>query len=188
MSLEHKLTHEPEALFKLPPSMWGKPRIACFLIVLMEGIQALEDAIWTYLDGIDVDTCERYALEGLAAIVGEDARPVSTDALRTYVKARIAVNRSDGTPDALADVIRALTDGTIAMLTVGEEVRVLQITGSVPDYDVAAEMLAEAREAGDQSCWLSGAGAGSFALPAYGDTSPDLTRRLGVGTWSNRHG
>lgn len=180
--------HEPTGLFHLAPPFWGKPRIASWLLAYLAEVQAAEDAIWSYLDGIDVDTCERYALEGLARIVGEPTRPDDDEELRLRVKGRILVNQSDGTATSIAALIAALTTGEVHVLDDAEEIRVLQYDTDPYDPDVAAEMLDEACAAGKESCWITGTGAGSWALPAYGDTDPDLTRRTGVGTWSNRHG
>lgn len=188
MALEQVSDHVPRGVIKLAPPLWGKPRIAAWLVSLLAEVQALEDATWSYLDGLDVDTCGRWVLNGLASIVGEPTRPDDTEQLRIRVKGRILVNRSDGTPSALAALIAALTAGEVHVLEHSEETRVLQYTDPPADPDAAAELLDNACDGGGQSCWLTGCGAGSFALPAYGDTNPDLSRRIGVGTWSNRHG
>ena len=188
MTLEAIVDHVPRGVVKLAPPFWGKPRIASWLIALLTEVQTFETAAWSYISGLDLDTCERFVLEGLAKIVGETARPTDDEQLRMYVKGRIIVNRSDGTPQAVADVINALTSGEVHLIEDGEEIRVLQYDGDPPDPDIAAELLDEACAAGKQSCWVTGCGTGSFALPDYGDPSPDLTRRLGVGLWSDRHG
>jgi hypothetical protein len=187
MTLAQVETHEPRGLLKLAPPFWGLPRIASWLIAYLAEVQALEDAVWSYLDGLDVDTCERWVLERLASIVGETARPDDTEALRLYVKARILVNRSDGTPGAIAEVIQVLTDGEVHVLDHSEEVRVLQYTSPPTDADVAAEILDDAVTAGKQSVWLTGCGDGSIRFPAYG-AAGDASRRFGVGTWPAFHG
>jgi hypothetical protein len=188
MTLEQVTDHEPRGVIKLAPPFWGKPRIASWLIAHLAEVQELEDAIWSYLDGLDVDTCGRWVLEGLARIVGEDERPADTESLRLAVKGRVLVNLSDGTPGALAALIAVLAAGVVHVIEDGEEIRVYSYTVPPVDPDVAASLLDEAAAGGKQSCWITGAGAGSFALPSYGDATPDLTRRAGVGTWSDRHG
>lgn len=188
MTLEQVTDHEPRGVIKLAPPFWGKPRIASWLIAHLAEVQAVEDAIWSYLDGLDVDTCGRWVLEGLARIVNEPARPADTEALRLAVKGRVLANRSDGTPGAIAALIEVLTAGVVHVLEDGEETRVLSYTAPPVAPAVAAALLDDAVAGGKQSAWITGAGAGSFALPDYGDASPDLTRRLGVGTWSERHG
>lgn len=188
MTFAQILDHEPRGVIKLAPPFWGKPRIASWLVAHLAEVQAVEDAIWSYLDGLDVDTCGRWVLEGLARIVGESSRPADTEALRVYVKGRILVNRSDGTPSMVAALIAGLTTGEVHVLEDAEEIRVLQYTTPPADADVAAILLDDAVAGGKQSCWITGAGAGSWALPAYGDATPDLTRRTGVGLWSYRHG
>lgn len=189
MTLEQNVNHAIEGIVKLVPPFWGKPRLASWLYAYLLEVQEIEDILWTFLDGIDLDTCDRYALEGLAAIVGETRRPESDDTLRTLVRGRIAVNQSDSTAAAIYRVVDLLTEGTTKLLEFSEEVRILQTATPDPeDPDAAAELLDEACAGGKQSCWLTGCGSGSFALYGYGDTDPDDTRRMGVGTWSDRHG
>jgi len=175
-------------LLKLCPVFWGLPRTAALLLGYLQEVQALEDAIFSYLDGIDVDTCGRFALEGLAKIVVETRRPASTDTLRIFVKGKIAVNHSDGTPDTLAAVILSLTAGTVQVIDGYDEFRVLQITLPDPvDADAAAELLDAAVQGGAKACWLTNAGAGGCARPGYG-TAPDDTRRRGLVPRSDYHG
>jgi hypothetical protein len=176
-------------LLKLVPPFWGKPRIAALLLGYLQEVQTLEDAIWSVVTGLDADTCGRFALEGLAKIVGEPSRPASTDTLRTLVKGRIAVNKSDGTPSAIAAVIALLTSGTVQVIDSLEEVRVLQLTLPNPDdSDAAAGLLDDACDGGTKGCWLTNAGSGGCARPDYGDTTPDNTRRRGFVPRSNYHG
>jgi hypothetical protein len=188
MALEHYEGHEPTGTVKLAPPFWGKPRVASWLVALLAEVQTLETAIWSYVSGLDVDTCNRWILEGFAKIVGEDRRPASTDTLRTYVKGRIAVNQSDGTPSAIARLIAAVASAaTVEVHEFDGHVRVLQTGGTEPDDpDAAAELLDEACAAAVSSCWVTDAGATSFALPTTGET--DDARCMGTGTWSDYHG
>jgi hypothetical protein len=187
MTLAHKLDHEPEGVLKLQPAYWGKPRIAAWLVSGLAEVQAFEDAVWSYLDGLDVDTCERFALEGLAAIVGEQTRPPDTEELRMRVQARIWINRSDGTPSAVAGLIALLTSGEVHVLELAEEVRVLQYGADPYSPDVAGEMLKAACQGGKQTTWLTGCGTGSVRFPGYYDAAPDSTYCFGTGTWSEYH-
>jgi hypothetical protein len=187
-TLEHEPCYEGVGLLKLVPAFWGKPRIAALLLGYLQEVQALEDAIFSVLDGLDVDTCGRFALEGLAKIVGEPSRPENTDTLRILVKGRIAVNRSDGTPWPLARVIFSLTSGAVQVISGYDEFRVLQITLPDPvDADAAASLLDAAVQGGAKACWLTNAGAGGCARPGYGET-PDSTRRRGTVPRSRYHG
>ena len=187
MAFEQVLDHEPRGVIKLAPPFWGKPRIASWLVAHLAEVQAVEDAIWSYLNGLDVDTCGRWVLEGLAAIVGEPTRPADTEQLRLRVKGRILINHSDGTPASIAALIAALTAGEVHVLEHSEEVRVLQYTSPPYDVDIAAEMLDDVCAASKQSTWLTGCGTGSIRFPAYGATGDDSVR-FGVGTWPAFHG
>jgi hypothetical protein len=186
-TLEREPCVQGVGLLKLCPVFWGLPRTAALLLGYLQEVQDLEDAIFSYLDGIDVDTCGRFALEGLAKIVGETRRP-STDALRIFVKGKISANRSDGTPSALAAVILSLTSGAVQVIDGYDEFRVLQITLPDPvDADAAAELLDTSVQGGAKACWLTNAGSGGCARPSYG-TTPDDTRRRGLVPRSDYHG
>jgi hypothetical protein len=187
-ALQYETCHAGAGLLKLAPVFWGLPRTAALLLGYLIEVQELEDAIFSFLNGIDVDTCGRFALEGLAKIVGEKRRPENTDTLRIFVKGKITVNRSDGTPPALAAVILSLTSGEVQVIDGYDEFRVLQITPPDPvDADAAAEMLDAAVQGGAKACWLTNAGAGGCARPGYG-TAPDDTRRRGFVPRSDYHG
>ena len=124
MTLEHKTDHTGAGLLKLAPPFWGKPRIATFLIAFLDECQALEDAVWTVLDGIDVDTCGWWVLSRLAKIVGEPSRPADVEDLRVRVKARIRINRSSGTREDVAGLVAALV-GSGSILERPRQVKVL---------------------------------------------------------------
>ena len=97
MALEQIQGHEPVGIVKLAPPFWGKPRIASWLVALLAEIQVLEDAIWSYLDGLDVDTCDRWVLEGLAKQRGRefDAITVYVD-YQTQLPLYVMTKRRDG--------------------------------------------------------------------------------------------
>lgn len=179
MALEINDTHAPAGLLKLVPPFWGKPRMAALLVVLLEEVQALEDAIWTVIDGLDVDTCNRWVLEQLAAIVGEPSRPTDDELLRTRVKGRILANRSDATAASVCALAEALSGETGQLLEFDRAVKVITLNeppaGSVELLDAGCAGTVAA-------AWLT---EGTFAWPDYNDPSPPSTGTIGVGTWSD---
>lgn len=180
MALDPILGHEPVGVLKLSPPNWGLPRLTALLVGYLAEIQAFETALQSVIDGVDVDTCERYALEGLAAIVGEPSRPSDTEELRGLVKARILVNRSNGQASDVATLVRALSgaDGTI----LENDLTVRVLTDSVISPQAAPGLLDACCAAGVHSAWLE---AGTFALPDIDDPDPPTTGAMGVGTWSD---
>jgi hypothetical protein len=188
MNLERNQAHEPDGLLKLAPPFWGKPRIASLLLGYLAEVQVLEDAIWSLIDGIDIDSCERYALDGFAQIVGESARPEDTEVLRTLVRGRIAANRSDGTLPAIRAVVDCLTSEATACLDGFDCLRILQITGVLDAPDACAALLADSRPGGVTSCWIYPAGATACAFPDVDNSDPDDARAVGEGVWSGYYG
>jgi len=181
-ALEHNNGHVGDGLLKLVPAYWGKPRISALLVGNLLEIQALEDALWTYLDGIDVDTCARLELEGLARIVGEPTRPTDTELLRTRVKGRILANHSDGTAVDICAMVVALAGGPGTLLEFDHEVKV--ITTTAPPG--ALELLDATAQGAVATSWLVVPAATAFAWPDHADASPPATGTMGVGVWPDR--
>lgn len=174
-------THEIDGLLKLAPDFWGKPRMAALLTGYLSEVQALEEGIFTFLNGIDVDTCGRFALIGLVKIVGEPSRP-ETEQLRALVKGRVIANKSSGTPADIVLVVEALTGSPGTLLEEDLAVRVLTVAAPAPA--AAAQVLDDACSADVSTAWLE---AGTFALPDHADPSPPITGAMGTGTWSARY-
>lgn len=182
MTLEIERNHEAKGLLSLVPPMWGKPRIAAWLVSYLAEVQALEDALWTFLDGIDVDTCARFELVQLAALVGERTSPESTEVLRVRVKGRIAANRSSGTAADLCHVAEILA-GPGRFLQAAGVVRVLADPfDDLEQAQAAAALLQAAALGGVRAVWVE---RGTFSFPDIDDADPDATHALGTGSWSS---
>lgn len=185
MVLTHKLDHEPEAYLRLAPGYFGLPRVAALLIGGIEQIQALEDAIWSVITGSDIDAAERWALEALANVVGETARPDSDEALRTLIKGRIRVSRSNATLAALYDLLTTLgvtlahiDEASLSLLFLASDIGTIDPERTVELLEAATAATVDVRFSL----------AGSFALPDINDPDPPPEGIVGVGTWSNRYG
>lgn len=175
MTLAHKLDHEPAGYIKLIPPLLGLPRVASILVGQLEGVQAAEDAVWSVIDGIDVDTADLWALERLAKIVGEARRPDGIEALRTLVKGRILANRSSGTIAFVKDMCDVLFDSVTAVYEGQLEVAIVVSDLGGADVVFALELI-EATLAATVTCRLLAPG--TFSFPGIGETAytafPDI--------------
>jgi len=175
-------THEPAGVLQLRPPFWGLPRVAALLVSWLEQAQAFEDALWTFLDGIDVDTCERYALERLSVIVGEPARPTDTETLRVLVRGRIAANRSTGRPSDLTNLVSALCGSTdCTLLLFGNAIKV--ITPPLAAPDAAVQLLDDAAASGVAVAWtvVDTTSGTPFSLPDADNPTPNNAACMGSG-------
>jgi hypothetical protein len=180
MSLEHKTSHAIEGILKLIPEYWGKPRIAAVLQAALNEVQALEDAAWSVLDQLDVDTCERFMLQRFAKIVGEPTEPDALEAFRSRVKCRVAINRSRATMQDLYDVVSLLTTPGSATETT-DAVNIL--TAAYPED--GAYVINEAAEAGVRVVWIV---PGTFSYPDIDNMAAATPQQaVDVGTFGEIH-
>lgn len=110
MPLEKIEQHVETGLLKLPPRLWGLPRVGAGLASLLREIQTLEDAIWAQFEAQHVETAGREALLVMAKLIGMNAPAgtFSVEGLRTAIKARALANRSRGRGPDIGRVLVAL--------------------------------------------------------------------------------
>lgn len=79
--------------------------------VLIDEVQSVEDAFWDFLGQLDVDSAAGVWLDLLGKIIGEKRPAGQSDAdFRTFVKARILANVSDGNSNQLIAIAHAILD------------------------------------------------------------------------------
>jgi hypothetical protein len=105
--VQHELDHSGKMLARLAEE-FRKPRISAILTGEAAQYQAIEDAFWQLLVERGVDTAVGNALDVLGRIVGEPRQGALDADYRLRVRARIRVNRSDGTIEDVIDVVRLL--------------------------------------------------------------------------------
>jgi hypothetical protein len=106
--------HTQQALARLVTPLKGdaRPLFAAWCASHIDQWQDLEDAMQVWLASFDVDTCDEPRLTILGKLVGQT--PVgSLETFRRMVKARIQVNRSNGTGPTLIRIARLLFDGEV---------------------------------------------------------------------------
>jgi hypothetical protein len=175
VSLAQITRHFGEALVRLVPPYWGKPRIAALLQAYINQVQAIEDAAWQVANLWDIDTADTARLDVLGKIVGQ-ARCWSDDEVyRRVIRARIRAQRSRGLTNDIIEVVRLIVQSGD-----GEYVRVYHYspatmavlpTTEVSDEDVEALafLLPKARPAGVQMhAFLAPESAGTYDFESTG--------------------
>ncbi len=105
--VQHELDHEGKMLARLAEE-FRKPRISAILRGEAAQYQSIENAYWQLLTEFGVETAIGWSLDVLGRIVGEPRQGASHADYRLRVRARIRVNRSDGTIEDVIDVVRLL--------------------------------------------------------------------------------
>lgn len=138
MALEKIEQHVESGLLRLPPKLWGKPRVGAGLASLLREIQTLEDAIWAQFEAQHIDTAERPALLVLAKLIGQQPEAFSEEGLRTAIKARALANRSRGTGPEVGRVLRAIFgEGNFSWVWVDPAIIYVTALDPLADEDVA---------------------------------------------------
>lgn len=112
MTLEHIPNHKEAGLALLITQYQDKPRLAALLGAFLDEAQLLEDATWEVILGRLIDDAVGAQLVTLGRLVGQEPIGADDDEFRLYIKARIAVNSSDGTGDDVMNVAALLLEGS----------------------------------------------------------------------------
>ena len=179
--VQHELDHEGKMLARLAEE-FRKPRISSVLRGEAAQYQAIENAYWQLLTEFGVDTAIGWALDVLGRIVGEPRQGALDADYRLRVRARIRVNRSDGTIEDVIEVVRLLIgsallpSATIKLTEYYPAAFVLRITGLIitpTQAQICSSFIKQARGAGIGSGfgWQETADADAFVTA----TSSPLT-------------
>lgn len=98
--------HCVEALRRLITRYKGKPRLSDFLCTLADPLTELEAAAFDVWRGRQLGTAVGVQLDGLGDIVGEPRKDRSDADFEVFIRVKVLVNRSDGTVEDLAGIIR----------------------------------------------------------------------------------
>ena len=188
--VQHELDHEGKMLARLAEE-FRKPRIRSILGGEAEQYQAIEDSFWQLLTEFGVDTATGWALDVLGRIVGELRQGALDADYRLRVRARIRVDRSDGTIEDVIEVVRLLIGAVLlpsAVIQLTEyypAAFVLRITGltiTPTQAQIYSSFINQARGAGIGSGfgWQQTADADAFVTA----TSSPLTVASLVGATS----
>lgn len=94
--IERIPNHVEQGLDRLIEQFRGLPDMEAWCSSTLEEVQLLEDAIWSFIDAFDVDRAPADLLKKIGKIVGQTWAGEELESYRLTVKARIAVNRSNG--------------------------------------------------------------------------------------------
>lgn len=151
--LEYHPQRVEEALLKLVPAFWGKPRIASLLRGLIRESQRVEDSCFELFETFDVETAPEWALLLIGKSVGQPRLAFSLERFRLAIKAKALANRSKGKASDLLRVLNLLLgDVEYSFVEVGNATLAISALEALADEDVAVvqAVLPAARGAGIQ--------------------------------------
>jgi hypothetical protein len=142
--------HAGRAVARLATQLRGKPKMQTLVRALARQAQEIEDAAWPILLET-VETAAGVQLDKLGRLVGQ-ARSGRTDAgFRLWIRARVLLNRSSGTPEQILTLFTTLTAGSAARVVNEEQYPagfVLRALGPVDEPRALADVLHAAKLGG----------------------------------------
>jgi hypothetical protein len=142
--------HAGRAVARLATQLRGKPKMQTLVRALARQAQEIEDAAWPILLET-VETAAGVQLDKLGRLVGQ-ARSGRTDAgFRLWIRARVLLNRSSGTPEQILTLFTTLTAGSAARVVNEEQYPagfVLRALGPLDEPRALADVLHAAKLGG----------------------------------------
>lgn len=109
MSISHVTDHYDQAVARLPMVYKDKPRYLAWLAAYCAKVQEIEDVLWGIIYGrLLQNDPTGDLLAKLGALVGQGNLGYGDDVYAILVRARIAVNRSDGRRATLNKIVQLL--------------------------------------------------------------------------------
>jgi hypothetical protein len=148
--------HASAAIARVVSQLREKPKFDAFVRAFAAEVQAIEDALFTVIDGYKIDeSSPTAALDRLGEILGQ-ARNGATNAVYvTYLRARVRVNRSLGRAEDVLNLFRVLLPTTAVSAFVVTDyypsaftVTLNNIVTTAANAAIYASFLAGARSAG----------------------------------------
>jgi len=103
-------SHTAEAKALLVEQYKGKPKIEALLASWVDELQEVEDVLFDLFDAFLLDNAVGDQLDFIGKMVGELRKNRSDADYRLFIKARIAINRSNGKPEEILSILRIVSD------------------------------------------------------------------------------
>lgn len=147
---QHTLTHEADGLARLIERFKGQPNMEGLARVVLKRMQRIEDVLWDLYTGVWLDNAVGVQLDNLGAVVGEGRKGRQDEQFRLYIRARIAINRANGTAADTFKVARLILEPTanIALTNEYPAAYRLDITNTAISAGDIAALLDQVRPAG----------------------------------------
>lgn len=140
---------------RLAQQFKDKPKINAALAALVAPLQPVADAVTALILQQSIDAATDAQLDMLGSKIGEARAGLDDPSYRRRLRARVAVNRSDGTPEDMITVASLVIGVGSGAIVFPEQQRYatvdVHITNYIPDDDTVAallEFLQEAASAG----------------------------------------
>ena len=143
-------THADEGLARSLERFKGMPNWELVLKLFLFRWQGMEDVAYALYQGMFLDNAQGPQLDMLGEVVGEPRLGKQDDQYRLYIRARIRINRSNGTVADILEVAKLVLEPTATVTYTPEYPAAyrIDVTGStIAAHDIRA-ILAQVKPAG----------------------------------------
>ena len=124
--------HEAAAIGKLLEQFKSSPNLLAWMGSYLDQVQLVEQGIVDIFAGLDLDTAVGADLDRIGAIVGEARGNYDDDQYRLNLRARVLINKSNGSAANLLELLTLLTESStglaIALPTVTDTIKRFEVT------------------------------------------------------------
>lgn len=108
--------HVEEAISHLTEYFKHGPRNQALVTAINEQVQEMEDTLWAMSQAFLLDTAVGDQLDLLGSLVGEGRQDRTDAAYRAAIRVRILVNKSEGLPEQLLEILEGINSGATHVL------------------------------------------------------------------------
>lgn len=105
--------HKEQATNRILYQFIEKPNLLSLLSGWMKGVQTTEESLFDLLNERSIDTAIGTQLDNVGKIVGAIRGGRSDSSFREFIKLKILINTSEGTPNDLLEILSLITGGSI---------------------------------------------------------------------------
>lgn len=116
MAIDHVDDHAEAAVLRMTEALHSSATLNLLVRANAAGIQQVEDAFQQILTLRWIDTASGAQLDMLGRTVGQDRGGRTDDVYRIWLRARVRLNRTRGTPEDLISVFSAIVGGNATVL------------------------------------------------------------------------
>lgn len=159
--LQPNVTHVEQGLERRLERFRGKPRFEALLRVLLARAQRFDDVLAQVYNGVWLDNAAGAQLDALGWIVGEPRLARGDTSYRVRIRARIAINRSNGKAPELLAVARLVLEPTasVSYTPTPPASFVVEVRDTALDIDDIFNVIGQVRAAGVGAYLISAADA-----------------------------
>lgn len=114
-----EINHTEVGISRPTSKLKNSPAFIKLLTVFLDKMDELESAFLELANQKDLESVTGIWLDYIGKIVGEDRKGRDDETYRKYLKLRVSINKSDGTPDIITEIMQSQVNADMARIFEG---------------------------------------------------------------------